>query len=553
MPSLSFSCIASRLIIFTTLFFVCACQQHATKIVPTVTNQTPTNSKAPTLKAIVDLGGLDIPLGGDIPHQMSDGRFSPGEWVMLKGKNIGVPFVTIDGIQVKVEKYFGDQPLIQIPIKLAPLKLHTLNLTTELGHASIEFSTSHYISATDTDGKKIYIIRTNPASKGGIEPEWLILDGAMARPMFAIMSPDSRFLFAVNIKQNAAAIYPGIKAFQLEMLTYHLANPNQPALVNTWSVDVGSTPVKAAINNSGNILLLGKQSFTLIDVKNPLHPQLIGSKKLPDNEGKTAFVDGVFLNGNQELAFLETYSNSIYVYKNDPSKQFPQERSLRLLPNKSIPLSVDLEVDPNNDNKFWVLEGPNYRLTGDSIEKLYQKVFKKPKPEDNERYISQIQQIERNDDALTVKTTFPLPDNYVSFSTQFGHNGLLYATLTKLDFINHQANADAGEGDTGTALLKKISNFLWDSISIGRVIAINTQTGKYETVASGVGIYDNVIDIPDIGPAFSLIKLGASLSFPYMTPSWGVGIKSTGTYTKRSMDAHAVFPPYSVGFVGFQY
>jgi hypothetical protein len=533
------------------LVLITSCQNSATKKnlkASVVRGQMPTNQKAPKITGLTDLGGLDISLGGGIPTQFSDERFSPGEWVLVRGMNLGATAIDIDGITIKVDYYFGSNPLIQVPRHLAPLKLHKLTLRTELGYATTEFYTSHYISAIDTDDRKIHLIRTNHDAKGGVEEEWLQLEGKMDRPMFSLVSPDSRFMYVINIKKDAPEIYPTIKAYQLEILTYHLANPNKPALINTWEVNLGSSPIDATINASGTILLLGKRSFALVDANNPEELRLIGSKRLPDTAEKTAFVDAVFLNQQKQIACLETYSNTVYLFDNNAASQFPLLNSLKLLPSKTIPLSIDLEVDTKNDNEFWVLEGPNYRLSGDSLEKLYKAVVKKESPNEAERYVSQLQKVELTSGSMSLTKMFTLPNNYVPFFSNFGQKGQMFVTMTKLDFLNVQADEDSGKN-----LLKKMTGFLWDAISIGRVVSLDTETGHYETAASGVGLYYDLVDVPDIGPVFSLLKFGPSFSFPYLAPSWGVGIKSTGTYAKRGMNGRAIFPPYSVGFVDYQY
>jgi hypothetical protein len=542
-------------LIHLSLLFILAlsasCQNSATKKkaeASVVTVQVPVNQKSPKITGLTDLGGLDIPLGGGIPTQFSDERFSPGEWVLVRGTNLGATSIDIDGVAVNVNYYFGGNPLIQVPKHLAPLKQHKLTLQTALGSTTTEFYTSHYISAMDTDDRKIHLIRTHHDAKGGVEEEWLQLEGKMDRPLFALVSPDSRFLYAIGIKKEIPEIYSGINSYQLEIVTYHLAYPNKPSVIHSWVVDLGSSPIDATLNSSGTLLLLGKRSFAVVDVSNPANMRLMGSKKLPDNAGRTTFVDAVFLNQKKQMAFLETYSNTVYLFENNAEKKFPLLNSLKLLPSKTIPLSVDLEVDNKNDNEFWVLEGPNYRLSGDSLEKVYKALMKKESPDESERYVSQLQKVQMGENSMSLAKTLKLPDNYVSFFSKFSQDGRMLVTMTKLDFINVQADEDSGKN-----LLKKMTRFLWDAISIGRVISLNTETGSYETAANGVGLYYDLVDVPDIGPVFSLLKFGPSFSFPYMAPSWGVGIKSTGTYAKRAMNGRAIFPPYSVGFVDYQY
>jgi hypothetical protein len=538
---------------FCLVLILSSCQEQSTKLPAKVVMQVPINLEPPKITEMIDLGGLDIPLDGGIPTQFTDGRFSPGEWVILHGANLGAVSIDIDGIAVKAPYYFGNSPLIQIPTHLSPLKQHKLTLQTELGVATMPFYTSHYITAIDTDGKEIHLIRTNHAVEGGVEEDWLALDGEMNRPMFALISPDSRFLYAINIKDGAPEMYSGIKAYYLEIITFHLANPNKPAEINRWEAILGSSPIDASINENGTILLLGKRSFTLVNASNPTDLQLIGSKKLPENAEKTTFVDAVFLDGNKKIAFLETYSNSVYLIENNSAEEFPLLSSLKLQPTKVIPLSVDLEVDRKSDKEFWVLEGLNYRLSGDSLEKLYGKIFKKSVVDESEQYLSQVQKVQINENSLTIGKVIPLPNNYVTFFSKFSLDGLLYITMMKFDFINIQTETGSADSESDKNMFKKMTSFLWDSVSVGRVTSLNVETGRYDTVAKGVGLYYDLVDVPDIGAVFSLLKFGPSFSAPYLAPSWGVGIKSTGTYTKRKMDGHAIFPPYSAGFVAFQY
>lgn len=542
-----FSAFKSCLVFFLLMMVSVSCQQ-AVKSTAIVNTQIPINKAAPKISGLTDLGGLDIPLGGGIPTNFSDGRYSPSEWILVRGNNLGATSVDIDGVSVKVDQYFGANPLIRVPTNLAPLKKHLLKVQTDLGVAQTEFYTSHYIATTDTDGKKVHLIRTNHDERGGVEEEWLQLTEKPDRPMFVLVSPDSRFLYAIHIREEVARVYSDVNAYELEIFTYHLANPNIPALMKSWRVTVGSSPIDATMNPDGTILLLGKRSFTLVNSSDPLDLKLIGSKRLPDNKDNTTFVDAVFLNNNQKIAALETYSNRVYLFDNNPGANFPLLNSIELQPSKTIPLSVDLEVDNKNDSDFWVLEGPNYRLSGNSLEKLYKKIFNKPQPPESERSVSQLQKVHLNKNQLFLSNSIPLPNNYVTFFSKFGVNGKLNITMAKFDFINAQSDTDSSK-----TLLKKMTNFLWDSISIGRVIALDVETAKTETIASGVGLYYDLVDVPDIGPVFSLLKFGPSFSFPYMAPSWGLGIKSTGTYAKRAMDGHAIFPPYSVGFVVFQY
>ncbi len=219
-----------------------------------------------------------------------------------------------------------------------------------------------------------------------------------------------------------------------------------------------------------------------------------------------------------------------------------------LLPTKTIALSVDLEASPKDPNAFWVLQGPNYRLAGSKLAQTYKKLVKKKRVSADKKSVHQLQKVLIKENTLQLDRAIPTPEEYALHFSVFGNDGRMYLSGTKIDFLT----SDFKKMKT-KKVLKKVKGFLWDSISFGRILAVNLETETSETISSGVGVYYHLVDIPDTGPAFSLLKFGPSFSFPYITPTWGLGIKSTGTYAKRKMNKRAIFPPYSIGFVDYQY
>lgn len=535
-----------KCVVLSLLVSLYGCAQTAEKEEPVVTNHAPENTSPPRITSISDLGALDITAGDAVPWHFQDGRFSPAEWLLIEGKNLKTSTVTIDDQAVPVAGYWAGQPLVKVPNGLPPLKEHVLTIATELGSANTTFHTSHYILATDTDGKAVHLVRTNPASKGGVEEDWLQLEGDMVRPMFAQFSRNGDYLFTVDITTGADSYYQGVKAYTLKIVTYHTANPDTPKAVSQFEVNIGSSPMDMRISDNNQLLILGKRSFLLVDASNPHQLQKIVNKRLPWNEERTTYVDAEFFDSSRHIAFLETHQNTVVVIENSSEADYREVQSLELLPNKDIPLSVDLEVDPRNDANIWVLESANYRLTDNAVGNIYKRL-RYGSIEEEDRPVAKLQLLEWEKGELLATRTIDLPRNYAGYFGKFDQQGRLLVTMTKLDFLNLQS-----EHEEGVSIVKKVGRFLWDSIAIGRVIAINLDTGEYETAASGVGIYYDIVDVPEIGPVFSLLKFGPSFSFPYLSPNWGLGISSTGTYTKRKMDKKTVFPPYSVGFVDYQ-
>lgn len=534
--------------VFLILIALSACNS-VKKEPPKVNQLLPINTSPPQITQLVDLGGLDIPLGGTIPVHHSDQRFSPGEWMLIKGKNLGVTEVTIDGITVPVTRYFGQDPLIRVPTGLSPIKQHTLTLTTDFGDVEHPFESRHYIAITDTDGKTVHLIRTDRDSRGGVDEKWLELDTDLKRPVFNLISEDSVYLYTFNIKRQLdERVLDNQKQFEIEIGVHHLAAPDKPQLISQASFVIESAFNEVILSPDNQLLLLGNQSVLLLDVSEPTKITELGRRLLPDSEiGKTEFVDAVFLQNNQKLALLETYSNQVSLI-DLTAEDLAIIDQYALLPGKTIPLSVDLEKDPQNDNNFWALITPNYRIPSARMGKLYEDVEPVDGHTGDTKTVYQLTQLSIEENRLTHINDLATPNRYAAHFAVAGEDGRLYLTTTKMEFFGKDFK-------TGSAsqILKSVKSLLWDSVAFGRIVAIDLTTGEHEEIASGVGVYYHLVDVPDIGPVFSLLKFGPSFSFPYITPTWGVGVKSTGTYAKRKMDKKAVFPPYSVGRVSYQY
>jgi hypothetical protein len=548
--TMTFTHCSYRHLFLLTLISLTACKSTPTTPVKNqVTDILPINTGKPVIKKIIDLGGLDIPFAAEqLPKHFSDKRFSPGEWILIEGENLGAREFTIDGKVVHADRYYGRHPLIQIPTGLSPVKEHQISINTDFGKTSHPFHTQHYIAATDTDGKTTHLIRTNPDTEGGVEEDWLSLPADADRPMFNLISSDSRFLFSINIDDRAEINHDTeMHSFVMEIITYHLAAPNKPAEIARFKTEIDSTPIDAVINNQNKIILLGKNSLTLVDANNPTHLQHNASFILPKNKERTTFVDAAFVDNGKKIVALETYSNSVVLLDIESPNISVVDR-IHLLPTKTIPLSIDIEVNPENSQEFWVLQGSNYRLANKSVIALYNKIVQKKEVLEQEKPVNQLQKLHVNQHKLELSSTLKMDNKYAYYYSTFGQDGRLYLSSTKLEwFLSTQDKAPKNP-------LAKIGSKVWDTVAIGRIIAVDTQTEKVQTIASGFGIYYHLVDVPDIGPVFTLAKIGPSpLAMMMVQPYWGVGVKSTGTYAKRKMDKHAIFPPYSLGFIAYQY
>ncbi|MDO3381129.1 hypothetical protein [Gilvimarinus algae] len=528
---------------------ISACQTQKKEPV-VVSAIVPTNSDKPSILQLVDLGGLDIQNGGGVPVHFHDSEFSPGEWVLVRGKNLGVSSVSVDGLRVPVKQYFGNYPLFKIPVGLSPVNEHTLVIENEYGESRSTFTTKHYLFANDLDDSKTHILQVDRNSEGFIREEWLELESPADRPLFTIVSNDSRFLYQMDVgKRSGESLMDEADTYPVIVRTFHLAAPQRPEKVAESELAVGSVPIDSHLSGDNTLLLLGKQSFTLVDAADPLSLSTLSHTALPFNEdGSTTYVDAIFLDNDKKLALLETYSNRVVLFDVSDRASPKLIDEVQLLPSKTVALSIDLEPVPDNPTAFWVLEGPNYRVAGSKLADMYKRIVLDRDISESRSLLSQLQRVAIADNKLVLDRRVSLPEGFASYFSVFGEDGRLYITQTKTDFFN----VDMEEGSPKT-ILKRVGDLVWENMSLGRVVAFDLETEAVETISRGVGIYYHIVDVPGIGQVFTLLKFGPSFSFPYLTPNWGVGVKTTGTYAKRKMNRRAAFPPYSIGFIAYQY
>ena len=534
------------IIALCTFISACATSPDQKKVL-LISEQVPLNESIPKIKKLTDLGYSSLSLGAPLPKKRSDKRFSPGEWVMVKGNNLGAEHVTIDGIAPQKVLYYGDSLLFKVPAGLSPLKTHRLKIDNAFGSATVEFETSHYIVSTDTDGDKVYLIRTNLEERGGVEEDWLEID--QETPMFNLINSAGDTLYSFNVVERVKRRLEKENAYRFAVNAFDLVAPDQPQASHNIELIMDSAPTDVLINNENIAAVLGRQSLMLLDLNRSEAMSEISRLELPRNsEEDTIYTDAAFFNSNKMLAVIETTQNQL-VLIDISNPQTPKViKKEKLLTDKSIPLLVDVVSDPNVENKIWLLVSPNFRSAGSKIVETYKAIVKdqKRRPEKKAMYAMLPVTV---DDAFNISPgdSLALPEKYAFYFSVFGTDGRIYISSSKMDLLNIKTEKK------GRNLLGRVSDFLKDTFFFGRIIALDINTGEVEQVSSGAGVFFHLVDVPDIGPVFSIIKFGPSFSFPYLSPHWGMGIKSTGTYTKRKMNKWVVVPPYSAGHVSFQY
>ncbi|THB65526.1 MAG: hypothetical protein D6B27_08415 [Gammaproteobacteria bacterium] len=498
---------------------------------------------SPGIDHIADIGSL--PIDKEInKKERSDGKYTPGEYIFITGRNLKNSKIFIDNKTVQIEQVLNKGIVIRVPRGLSPSLKHKLKVSNEKGVASEYFYSTHYLISTDTDGNNVGFMRTRHDVKGLVEKERIEIEHD--RVLFNVISNNGGFAYSLGTASKVD--YSGRQGLKygIGVKTIHLAAPNEPKEVTQQIFPLYSAPTSVSLSSNNQLIILGKRDISIIDAKNPLKLKFINNFKLPDHGKETTFVDVVFLDDGKTVVVLDAQYNviSLIDISNPLSPEVMSEENL--FPGIELPMVVDLESDPHNDKKFWVLCGPNFRVASQKAKELYDRIFHNKEKKQKVDIAEQLISISIENGVMSIGSVHKLPEKFAPFFAVFGEDDNIYVSGIKMDILNMDEVGNINKW------IKSLGKMLWNSVAIGRVLKINPNTGKYKSTSKGFGIYYHLVYCKDIGPAFTLLKLKGTLFPPFVKMSWGVGVKSQGTYAVRSLDKHALFPPYSLGHISFQ-
>ncbi len=510
------------------------------------------SSNKPIISSLRDLGSLSFHKPSHDNRDKltsSDGRYSPGEKVQIRGQNLLNTRLRFNQQHIDTISQTDKKITIKLPVNMTPFSKNTITVNNQFGQDSISFNSSHYLIGSDTDGNRLHFIRSNPDEKGGFDPG--ILELEHTRSLFNLVSDDRSFVFSIGVDAKTKSDHASTEQKQLRPLVYtlllksiHLNQADKPKSINEFTVKLQSTPISAEIDAKGRLIILGKNDLVLLDVSNPFEPKILSKQLLPlsFSEHDATFVDAVFFNNSRQIALLEAYTNQVFLYDLGPENQLRHASTYSIFKDKRLPLSVDLEIDSNDPEKLWVLLGANFRELG-------KKIYSEMSDTDsniNEELVEEVIALSLQDNKLVKSQSIKLPDNFVPFYIDYSSEGEFYVSGVNGSFF------DSEEVDGWENQLKSFASMLISSVKPGRVLLLEPESQSVKTIVEGVGIYYDVTFIPGKGPAFCLLKLTGSIWAPFVKVAWGMGIQGRGTYSLRDLSMKALFPPYSIGQVNFQ-
>lgn len=477
----------------------------------------------------------------------SDGLIYPGEHLLIEGQWLTGAAITIDNIPLAALTHSDTLIRVQVPRGLSPISEHQLRLTTPLGQASYVFDSSHYIAAADTDDNRIHLLRTDRKQKGYIDKH--SVKGATIdhqRVLLTQLSPSAALLYSFGIDDKVPLKTPsGRFDYQISMQITDLTAPETPQVYNTVQLSLHSQPVAVSMLDTETLMLVGAKDIALVSVTDEAAPSQVTRFDLLNFSDDYHYIDAIAISAGNTLVALETYHNQLVHYDLSERTHPVLISQTPLYPELSLPVSVDLEADAEHPERFWVLAGGNLRTLRAGVTEQFQSMFVEGEESADIPY--QLRQFAQLENQLVEQKQIELPHQFVPFYAHHRAGQPIYVSGINGEFVDFETL------DLDLDLLKKLVGGLFGTLQFGRILAVDPNAQTVSDYAKGLGLYYHLDSMPGTGPVFPLYKLSGSMFAPFVKVSWGIGVKSRGTFALRNGHYKSIFPPYSVGHITVQY
>ena len=550
----------SHVLVFLVIVALSACAAPIIRVA-----QPDLREGAPAIDRLVDLGGWSLPESGQLSQEDSDGVLTPGEWVAVLGRDLDAgskSSVTIDGNAVAIRGHLqGGSLLVQVPRKLAPRRGHKLAVTTPSGTASIDFQVRSYVVVGDTDGKTVRFLPMEPDGKSMISKSAVDLEFNGAH--LHTLSPGGAWLYILQETGLLGQSGP----ITADIAVVHMGARKRPRMIGSFSVRSVSPPTALTMVDENTLLVLGENDLLVCDTTGGrIVPG--ASLPLPRAPGKSLYVDVLAVPGRSAAVVLEAYGNAVTLIDLSDLRQPRVVNTLSTGETKDIPWSVNLAPDPDDPTGFWLLQGPNLRISGEKLGRFADRLAAKTKaalgmkapapaptatPTDAEqnkgarlvhlRAVAGFLEIARADERA-------LPDDFLPFYVLSQPKGEFLVTGVSSDVFRFAGIPRSFDG------MKTVVDVLANSLQFGRVLRLR-KAGPDEWAIKGPTLYFNLDTLTDGTMVYSTIQPGVSVLPPSLDVHWGVdasGPSATGRDFRdlNELEWTALLPPYTFGLLSVQ-
>jgi len=300
-------------------------------------------SGAPEVSSVVDVGGGDVPLQGELTMEPSDGVAVIGETLWVRGRSFGrQPTVQVGGRPAAVLGRTHDGGLVVRVPPFTPSGSQPVVVSNEVGRGERPISVRRYAAVL---------------APGAGQIGWADVgtDGPIAAGSTPV--PGARWLALSS--DGRAGYVAGPRSDGIDVL--ELPAPGAPKVV--YRLDLGrGGPVTALAGAAAApvLALVRGDELMLVDTTNPLHPARSQPRRLPREVHDAGIVAAALSPDGKLLAIATEAGNQIVVLDLGTPGRAPIAGALAVLPDVRESVLCDVAFSPGGDT-LWVLSGDTPR------------------------------------------------------------------------------------------------------------------------------------------------------------------------------------------------
>jgi hypothetical protein len=299
-------------------------------------------SGTPEITDVVDVGGADVPLTGNLAMQPSDGVAVVGETLWIRGRSFGrQPAVLVGGRPATVLGRTRDGGIaVRVPAA-TPSGSQPVVVSNEVGRGERPIAVRRYVAVL---------------APGAGQMAWaeLGVDGPIAAGRLPV--PGARWL-AMSADGRAAYVAQASKSV-LDVV--ELPSPGAPKIV--YQLDLGAAPpvAMAAAGRAQVLAIVRADDVVLVDTTSPLRPARSTPRALPKDVRLAKIVAADLSPDGKLLAVATADGNRVVLLDLVPRARAAVAGAIVVLPDVRQSTLVDVAFSPTGDT-LWVLSGDTAR------------------------------------------------------------------------------------------------------------------------------------------------------------------------------------------------